>query len=169
LRSKFSAMGRRIARFSALWPVRLRIWSSFMRTSKHQCSRVSIAQWERMICRAISRWQLSASTVTVQPWRLSILSSFGIAVISFDFASTAHQSLFAAPGGDHVQRRRALGFVERAAQRFTVNRHNALVSLGKAGHEALEADTELLRIQRPEQPAEGVVARRPVFQLQDAA
>jgi len=42
-----------------------------------------------MTCRAISRWQLSASTVTIQPSRLSIFNNLGTAVISFDLASVA--------------------------------------------------------------------------------
>ena len=42
-----------------------------------------------MTWRAISRWQLSASTVTTQPSRFSIFSSLGTAVISFDLASVA--------------------------------------------------------------------------------
>jgi hypothetical protein len=37
----------------------------------------------------MARWQLSASAVTIVPFRLSISNSFGKAVISFDFASVA--------------------------------------------------------------------------------
>jgi len=37
----------------------------------------------------MARWQLSASTVTVEPRRLSSRNSLGIAVISFDFSSVA--------------------------------------------------------------------------------
>jgi hypothetical protein len=39
-----------------------------------------------MICWAIARWQLIASAVTMVPFRESISSSFGTAVISFDLA-----------------------------------------------------------------------------------
>src|SRR5271166_4119835 len=37
----------------------------------------------------MARWQLSASAVTIAPFSPSISSSFGTAVISFDFASVA--------------------------------------------------------------------------------
>ena len=37
----------------------------------------------------MSRWQLSASTVTMQPFSASIANSLGTAVISLDLASVA--------------------------------------------------------------------------------
>jgi hypothetical protein len=42
-----------------------------------------------------------------------------------------------------------------------------LAGLGKRRHEALKRDTELIRIETAEQPAERIVARRPVLQVEE--
>jgi len=43
-----------------------------------------------------------------------------------------------------------------------------LAGFGEAGHEALEAGAELVRVERAEQPAERVVTGRAVLELQEA-
>ena len=59
------------------------------------------------------------------------------------------------------------GAVEGPAQRLAVDRHHPLGRLGEALHEAQEAGMELHRIEQPEQPAEGVVARSAMPQAQE--
>ena len=80
-----------------------------------------------------------------------------------------HQALLAAPGADHVQRRLAAGMVEGTPQHLAVDGDNALDDFIEPCHEPLEGGTELLRVQHPEQPAEGVVAGRAVLQGEEAA
>ena len=58
----------------------------------------------------------------------SISSSFGTAVISFDFTSVAirrYQALLATPSADHVPGRLSAGFVT-TAKHFAVYRDNTL-------------------------------------------
>jgi len=69
-----------------------------------------------------------------------------------------HQPGVAGEGGDDVQRRGSGGAVERAAQRLAVDGHHPLTILAEAVQEPPEADAERRRIERPEQPAERVVA-----------
>jgi len=52
-----------------------------------------------------------------------------------------------------------------AAQRLAVDRHDALERPGEAGGEARKGGLERLGRQQPEHPAEGVVARRAMLQL----
>ena len=80
-----------------------------------------------------------------------------------------HQALLAAPGADHVQGRFAAGLVERTPQHFPVDRDNPLTLNRKLLHEALEDGSEPIRVELTEQSAEGIVARQPVFQLQETA
>jgi hypothetical protein len=68
-----------------------------------------------------------------------------------------------------VQRRLAAGVVERAAQNLAVDRHNAFERLGEGGHEALKRRPELLRVERTEKPAERVVARHAILELEKPA
>jgi hypothetical protein len=68
-----------------------------------------------------------------------------------------------------VQGRGGRSGVEGRAQRLTVDGDHALGRLGEARHEGDETSPELLRIQKPEHPAEGVVARNAPLQLQEAA
>ena len=78
-----------------------------------------------------------------------------------------HQTLFAAPGADHVQRRLAAGAIERTAQHLAVDRDNALTVAGELRHEALKRCPELLRIKPAKQPAEGVVAGQTIGKLEE--
>ena len=55
------------------------------------------------------------------------------------------------------------------AQRLAVDGDHPLGRLGEARHEGDETGPELFRIHKAEHPAEGVVARNAVLQLQDAA
>ena len=46
--NKLSARRRKLARFSAAWPVRARLWSSPKQTSRVQCCLFSISQWHAL-------------------------------------------------------------------------------------------------------------------------
>jgi hypothetical protein len=61
------------------------------------------------------------------------------------------------------------GLVEGATQHLAVNRDHALACIGKPAHEALEAVTELIRIEPAKQAAERIVAWQAIFQLEEAA
>jgi hypothetical protein len=71
-------------------------------------------------------------------------------------------------GTDHVQRRLAAGAIKRAAQHLAVDRHDTFHLLAKALHEPLKCDGELGWIKLAEQPAERVVARQAIRQLEQA-
>ena len=47
------------------------------------------------------------------------------------------------------------------------DREHTLAGLAKRRHEALKRDTELIGIEAAEQPAERIVARRPVLQVEE--
>jgi len=87
--------------------------------------------------------------------------------LAVDRKLTQQQPLVRRPGMDHVQRRLACGPVEGAPQCFAVNRHHALQGFGKALHEAGEAGLKRRGVEKPEHPAEGVVARDAVPQTQE--
>src|ERR1700727_2230417 len=116
----------------------------------------------------MARWQFSASTVTMVPFSDSIASSFGTAVISFDFASVAiwpstlrcsqpHACPCEGGGTAHVQGRLAIGPVVGAAQDLAIDRHDPLALPGERRHEPLERRAELDRIEQPEEHEERVV------------
>lgn len=71
------------------------------------------------------------------------------------------------PSAYQMQRRSLRGTVEGAPHRLPVDRHNAVAALGKMLHEADEPGVEAGRIEQPEDPAESVVARNPVWQCQE--
>jgi len=80
-----------------------------------------------------------------------------------------HQALLARPGADQVQRRPAGLAVERAARGLAIDRHHPLHPLGEGRQIAGEATLEGHRIEPPEDPREGVAARHPARQLEEAA
>jgi hypothetical protein len=80
-----------------------------------------------------------------------------------------HQTLFAAPGTDHVQRRFTNGAVEGTAQNFAIDRRNTLNCIRKLRHEPLKPGAELSRIEPPEQPTERIVTWNAVLKLEKAA
>src|ERR1700733_13497381 len=92
------------------------------------------------------------------PFSDSIASSFGTAVISFDFASVAiwpstmrcsqpHACPCAAPRTDHVQGRLAIGPVVRAAQDLAIDRHDPLALPGERRQG--KTDVKLIRSATP--------------------
>jgi hypothetical protein len=80
-----------------------------------------------------------------------------------------HQALLARPGADQVQRRPAALAVEGAARGLAVDRHHALHPLRQGRQIAGEAALESRRIEQPEDPREGVVARDAARQAQEPA
>jgi len=68
-----------------------------------------------------------------------------------------------------VQRRLFGSRIERPAQHLAVNGDDTLAGFGEAGHEALEAGAERVRVEQAEQPAERVVTGRAVLELRGAA
>ena len=78
-----------------------------------------------------------------------------------------HQPLLDRPGRDQMQSRAAGGSVKGMAQRLTVDRHHPFGGLREALHEIQEAGVALDRIEQPQHPAEGVVARDAVAQAQE--
>ena len=76
------------------------------------------------------------------------------------------QALIGRPGADQMQRRARRGPIEGAPEGLAVDRDNPLTGLGKALHEAEEPSVEAIRIEQPEHPREGVVARNAVLQRQ---
>ena len=76
-----------------------------------------------------------------------------------------------APRRHHHRRHVALAVLVGATQRLAVERHHAidLHRVGEPLREATEHFLERLRIEQAEHPAEGVVARDPVLQLQDGS
>src|SRR5439155_14044285 len=117
----------------------------------------------------MSRWQLSASTVTMQPFSASIANSLGTAVISLDLASVAiwastrrcsqPQALTMCSGDLALA-------LSKERRTLAVNGDHALAGRREAGHELLKAGPELIRIELPEHPAKRVVARQPMLQFQ---
>ncbi len=91
-------------------------------------------------------------------------------MISFDGGYLRqYQTLFAAPGADHVQRRFTAGPVERAAQALPIDGHHTLALRRKLRHKLLKAHAKLIRIKIAKQPAKGVMAGKTPFQLEKAA
>ena len=96
----------------------------------------------------MARWQLSASAVTIVPFSRSISSSFGTAVISFDFASVAicastrrcsHPQAATMCNGDLP-----LALSNERRRDLAVDRHNPFALLGETSHEPLKRRPELL-------------------------
>src|SRR3954454_18836222 len=123
----------------------------------------------------MTRWQLSASAVTMRPLSDSRSSSFGTAVISLDLPSTASwpsSSRWSAdqawsmcsgdlPAARSKERRSVLPSIA------TTPCKHALQGFGEALHEAREAGFERGRIEESEHPAEGVMAMDAVPQAQE--
>jgi hypothetical protein len=68
-----------------------------------------------------------------------------------------------------VQRRPAAGAIERTAQNLAIDSHHALHLLAELGHKPLECIAKLIRVESPEQSAEGVVFGHTVLQAEKAA
>jgi hypothetical protein len=85
-----------------------------------------------------------------------------------DLLLAQHQPLFDRPGAHQVQRPAPALAVEAAPGGLAVDRnHPAVAGLGgEGGNEAAEAGLEGDRVEQPEDPREGVVARNAAFQAQ---
>src|SRR5215469_15461796 len=78
-----------------------------------------------------------------------------------------NQALLATPGADHVQGGRpGTTRVGRSMEGLSIDRNDPAAGLAKARHEFLETRTKLVGFKPAKEPAEGVVARNPIRQLQ---
>jgi transposase len=125
----------------------LRRWQDEAVKTGHPITRIAVA---------FTRWQFSASVVTIAPFNDSIFSSSGTAVISLDLASVAicantsrcsqPQALTMCKGDLPLAR-------SNDRRRTSIYGHYALTLLGKPRHETLKSSLELYRIELPEQSA----------------
>ena len=118
--------------------------------------------------RAGSAWH---RVLTTAPRNSSNSNSWGTAVISFDFWSTAicpsDSVLAAGPGADQVQGRAAGSRVVTAPQRLGVDGHGLAVQrIADGGQPGLHAQKELGRVEPGEYPAESVVRRDALRQVE---
>ena len=72
-----------------------------------------------------------------------------------------------AEGGDDVQRRAARRPVEGAAQGLAVDGEHAVAGGAEVVEEGLEDTTEGSRIEQPEHPGEGIMARQAILQAEE--
>lgn len=81
------------------------------------------------------------------------------------------EALLGGPDIDQVQRRGLGALGEGPLDRLAVDRHHPLepLALGKGHHETGKGRFEGLRVEQAEHPAEGIVARNAVFQVQHLA
>ena len=72
-----------------------------------------------------------------------------------------------AEGGDDVEGRAARGAVERAPERLAVDGEHPVARRPEVVEEGFERPPEGGRVEQPEHPTEGVVARQSVLQAQE--
>ena len=96
--------------------------------------------------------------------RQSLLSAQDL-VAARGEALAYHQPGVGRPDVDQVQRRGLAPALVSPAQRLAIDRHDTLQLAGEGGGELREGRLERLRLQEPEHPAEGVMARRTMRQL----
>src|SRR5580693_9083257 len=109
---------------------------------------------------AMSRWQPMASMVMIAPSIASMSSSFGIAMISFDFSAT-----LTCP---RTRRWRAAN-AETSARRLTINRDHPSRHPGHRCDPADEAGLELLGVKRGQDVAQMVMGGRAILERAKAA
>src|SRR5208337_2646072 len=121
----------------------------------------------------MARWQLSASAVAIVPFSLSIFSSFGTAVISFDFASVAICASTRRCSQPHAETM-CNGDLPLA---LSNERRRTLPSIAttpshcseKPAMKTLKRRPELVRIEHAEKPAERVMAGHAILELEKPA